>query len=119
MSGDGVPETLIEPSAELIGTEANDLTAPQVELRFDPQTRLVTLSATDEGSGIYRTLYTYDQQQFQTYVGPFTPIEGATEVSAMAEDLAGNYSAVATLELPEPDIPSLLPHTIYLPFVQQ
>jgi hypothetical protein len=56
---------------------------------------VVTLAASDEGSGVSQTLYRFNGGAWQQYGGPFTiDAEGATALEVYSTDLAGNTEAV-------------------------
>ena len=86
-----------------------ETTAPETVATTDPSTPngangwftsnvTVTLSASDNCSGVASTEYSLDGVTFQPYTGSFTiSTEGATTVSFRSTDLVGNVETLKTL----------------------
>lgn len=82
----------------------------------------VTLTATDDGSGVARTEYSYDTANWVNYKGPFTITEnGAKTIYARSVDNAGNKESAnsVTVTLNKPVTKSALPclGSLILPLV--
>jgi len=91
---DGVFETVVEPTINVTGTQARDLTPPQINVDFTVQNNIatVTINATDNETGIRRIRYTPDEREFY-YTGPFTiDLNESQLILVVAEDGAGNES---------------------------
>jgi len=54
---------------------------------------VVTLTATDNASGVSRTMYQVDNQQARSYTGPFTVSRKRHTVTFYSTDVAGNVEA--------------------------
>ena len=91
-------ESSIAPTVNLSGPNAKDFRSPVVVITFAQQgsTANVTLTATDDLSGVALVRYSLDGKHFPFYSAPFTidyspkPIT----VTAFADDNAGNRSGV-------------------------
>mgnify|MGYP000856866654 CR=1 FL=1 len=108
--GDGQQDETIPPTGDVGPIGASDLTDPVVTITLDGVTDEVgnyigvvvaSLSATDEGSGVAKLVYTLDENGLaQEYTGPF-PVNAdlVDTILAHAIDFAGNKGwAFADLE---------------------
>jgi hypothetical protein len=78
-----------------------DTTVPAVTGVLDPTTRSVTVTGTDEGSGLDRVEYAVDSRtDWQAYTGPVTVDEAKHVVHHRAVDVAGNVSVVRSTSVP-------------------
>ncbi|MCU1244650.1 MAG: hypothetical protein JWN02_560, partial [Acidobacteria bacterium] len=101
-NNDGVPETEVAPSAHVTGSNSVDVTPPTLALTESTgsgMSRVVTLSGSDDLSGVGQIRYSTDGQHFSVYATPFTAPWGAP-VSAFADDQAGNRSREVRPVLP-------------------
>ena len=101
--GDGTFDTVVEPTAHLTGSSAQDMDPPNVTVETTKQdgNHLVTVSAEDTGSGLKDVYYSLDGTTFQPYVSPvtITPSQ-ASYVYAFADDNAANRSSLVKRRLP-------------------
>lgn len=111
---DGVIDTIIEPSAVIIGDATRDISAPDVTINYDSTNNLVTIATQDDISGVGRVFYSLDSQNFESYLQPFILPSGVVAVYAQAEDKMGNQSPVMVQS-----IPSFPPNytTVLLPII--
>lgn len=79
-----------------------DGTAPVVAATFDDSRRRLTLSTTETGSGVASIEYRVDGGVWTLY-GSGATIAQAAIVEYRATDLAGNVSAVGSIDVPAPD----------------
>jgi len=81
----------------------SDSTPPAVSAAFDPATRLVTITATDEqgGSGLASAEYRVGSGAWSAYTAPFAVGDAAVTVEYRATDVTGNVSAVKSLDVPK------------------
>lgn len=94
--GDGVFETVITPAISVTGTAAQDMTPPTIAFseKLQGAKRLLTITATDSGSGVKAVRYSLDGRQFQLYTTPFVVDPAQTPaVYAFAEDVVANRSS--------------------------
>lgn len=110
-NGDGIFESMTEPSAVLNAEESGDVTAPTTTGSIiGPKlntgmwyvgTTTVSLTATDDNSGVLKMDYSLDGgRTWNIYVNPF-PVseEGTTTVSYFSIDRAGNNEMLKTLQI--------------------
>lgn len=103
--GDGTFETVVTPSANAIGTAALDTTSPDIAFSDEQQgtKMLVTISATDSGSGVKAVRYSLDGSHFQAYTAPVLIDPAQTSlVYAFADDNVGNRSGIVSHAVPRP-----------------
>lgn len=91
--GDGVFETTVNPTVDVIGADALDVQPPTITVsstQYSAAT-LVTLTATDSGSGMNGLYYSLNGIQFQPYAQPISLSPGqASTIYAFADDKAAN-----------------------------
>jgi pimeloyl-ACP methyl ester carboxylesterase len=101
-NGDGIFETVVNPTVSVTGLPAQDVEAPVLAANETFQNGLsqITLQATDAGTGVDRIMYSTNGTTYQLYTGPFalnptqTPI-----VYAFADDKVANRSGIFTYTL--------------------
>jgi hypothetical protein len=101
--GDGTFDTVVEPTARLTGSAAQDVDPPTVTIETTKQdgNHLITISAEDTGSGVKALYYSLDGTTFQPYVNSLTVTPNqASSVYAFADDNAGNRSSLVKRRLP-------------------
>ncbi|RIJ77417.1 glycoside hydrolase family 43 [Nakamurella silvestris] len=83
-----------------------DTTAPTVSAAFDAAGRAVTVTAADEngGSGVASVEYRIGAGAWTAYTAAFAVGDAAVTVEYRATDVAGNVSAVKSLEVPKKPI---------------
>lgn len=94
--GDGVFETVVQPTVSLTGAAAQDIDAPVLTITPEPQgaTQRVTINATDAGSGVKAIFYSLNGTSYQPYTAPLSLDATQTHtVYAYADDNAANRSA--------------------------
>jgi len=94
-----LPDSIIQPTSDLQGVQAQDVTPPIVQIEYAQAMNMVTITATDDNSQVQRVLYSLDGNNFTLYSEPFTIASGARAVHAQAQDKAGNWSSVTTIDL--------------------
>ncbi len=98
-NGDGLPETDIIPTISINGNNAKDQEPPVLD--YDLQTqgsgKLVTLSATDNHSGLRKIYYSFDGVQFFEYTNPI-PIKFGQNLYAFAEDNNRNRTGITQFD---------------------
>ncbi len=95
--GDGVFEKTLLPNASLNSLESSDTIPPQTNVSFSNQ--FLTLSATDENSGVLKTEYSTDEKNWHTYSTPFS-VNGI--VYYFSTDKAGNIESIKNVEILKP-----------------
>lgn len=108
-NGDGIFESVLEPTAAAIGESARDADAPVIAFTESGigASRLVSIGATDAMTGVKIIRYSLDGQRYYVYSGPIAVSAcNASRVYAVADDNVGNRSEVFTYELPNrpPDV---------------
>ncbi|MGI8641325.1 MAG: alpha/beta fold hydrolase [Pyrinomonadaceae bacterium] len=102
-NGDGTFDTPITPTVSVTGQAAQDTDAPVVtiaEVIQSPTSRRVTITATDDGSGVRSLFYSLNGTNFQPYVEPLNLNPAQTPVVyAFAEDNVANRSGLVTYNL--------------------
>lgn len=91
--GDGAFETTVTPTVDVIGVEAQDVEPPVITINATEQdsSTLITLTATDSGSGLSGLYYSLDGIHFQPYTQPFSLSPGeASAIYAFADDNVAN-----------------------------
>jgi len=102
-AGNGTFTTEVQPTSNVSGTSAQDVTPPVVSVSavMQPATVVVTIQASDSGSGVRDLYYSLDGTRFVPYVRPLAvnPYETPTVV-AFADDKAGNRSGAVKFPVP-------------------
>jgi hypothetical protein len=101
--GDGSYATVVAPTFTSAGAAAADVEPPTVAISAVPaggQDVVVTVTASDTGSGLGAVRYSLGGDVFQAYGGPFR-VDSAQFplVRAFADDVAGNRAPVVTQKL--------------------
>jgi pimeloyl-ACP methyl ester carboxylesterase len=98
--GDGFPDTFVNPTITVTGENAKDIEPPVVS--FDYQSngagKIVTLSATDNLSGVRKIYYSLDGQQFTEYTNPVSVGGSQNQVFVFAEDNNYNRTGIAPID---------------------
>jgi len=109
--GDGEFESEAEPSAVLNAEESADITKPITEIsttglqinngQWYAGDVSVSLTATDDNSGVLKTEYSLDGgQTWNIYSDPFPLVqEGTTTILYFSTDRAGNYESLQSKEI--------------------
>jgi hypothetical protein len=100
-NGDGSVDSSVTPSASVSGASLDAL-PPTVALSrvLQGSDALVTVSATDTGSGVAQLMYSLNGTQFQAYTGPVTvDTKSAPVFYAFADDNAANRSGTVAYSL--------------------
>lgn len=109
--GDGIFETIVNPTVSVAGTAAQDIDAPIVTINSATQgtSALITITSSDIGSGVKATYFSLNGTNFQSYTAPFTvnPYQ-APAIYAFADDNVGNRSGLVTYRLINPGVPVLV-----------
>jgi hypothetical protein len=98
--GDGIYESIAAATVDVSGLEARDITPPVVKFseRRVGAKRKITITATDQGSGVKVIYYSLDNKKYQPYVGALLLESGSTPlVYAFADDRVGNRSPISSL----------------------
>ena len=99
---DGTFDTQVDPTINIIGTDAQDITPPVVTVNETVQgaTSQITLEATDEGTGVQKIMYSLDGTTFQQYSTALSlnPTQTPT-IYAFADDNVANRSGLVTYNL--------------------
>ncbi len=96
--GNGTFETIVKPQFRVTGQAAKDITEPTIDIRsvISGTTATVTITATDNETGVKNLRYQTDDSEIKPYSGPFQiDISRPRAVLAVADDLAGNRKTVA------------------------
>ncbi len=100
---DGFPETAINPTITVSGVLAKDITQPILSYGFQQQgtEQLLTLTSTDNESGLRQIRYSTDGQHFYPYTNPvlINPAQ-FQRVYAFAEDNNRNKTGISTINVP-------------------
>jgi hypothetical protein len=97
--GDGVSDATVSPTSVLSGNQANDVIPPITTATVNGTT--VTLSATDDNSGVLNTSYSIDGTNWNIYKEPFQAAAGTT-VQFLSMDKAGNVEDVKQIVVSKP-----------------
>jgi pimeloyl-ACP methyl ester carboxylesterase len=103
--GDGTFESTVAPTASASGAAAQDTEPPQLAASQTPHgsSAILTLSATDVGSGVKAIYYSTDGSNFLPYTGALTfAAPGKRVVYAFADDNVANRSQLLTVKVPFP-----------------
>jgi photosystem II stability/assembly factor-like uncharacterized protein/pimeloyl-ACP methyl ester carboxylesterase len=96
--GSNFSET-VNPTVSVSGSAAQDTEPPTVSVSGSPQQNnvLVTIAATDSGSGVKSISYSFDGKTYQPYTGPLTvdPAQNPV-VYTFADDNVANRSGLVT-----------------------
>jgi pimeloyl-ACP methyl ester carboxylesterase len=97
---DGIPETPVEQTVSVTGETAKDLEAPVVSFDYQTQAagKLVTLSATDNLSGVRKIYYSLNGQQFNEYIEPVA-VNAGQNLSVFAEDNNRNRTGIGQIDV--------------------
>lgn len=91
--GDGIFESTLAPTYSVTGDAAKDITPPIVRINTDisGNTATVTITATDEETGVKYIKYRTSSGRYQLYTVPFTVnLNQVGMIYALAEDNVGN-----------------------------
>jgi pimeloyl-ACP methyl ester carboxylesterase len=106
---DGTFESMIVPTATAVGASALDIEPPVIRFKekFQSGSRLITITAADNQSGVKSIRYSLDGHKYQMYSGPFNV--DACDVRtlyAFADDNGGNRSGLLAYNLEDlpPDV---------------
>ena len=100
--GDGDFESIVQPTAEVTGDAAKDITPPNIlmEAREQVSKSIITLSADDSESGVKNIYYSLDGMSYQVYTEPFAVDPGQHPVIyAFADDNVANRSRIFGFKL--------------------
>jgi hypothetical protein len=99
--GDGTFDTSVNPTASVTGTAAQDSDPPSIAFNEVVQSNsLITITATDNGTGVKSIFYSLDGKNYQSYATALTLNPTQTPiVYAFADDNVGNRSGVSTFQL--------------------
>ena len=101
-NGDGAPETVLPPTIELTGPEAQDTQPPTVDahITIGAGGVEVELTAIDNESGVGTIFYSLNGTEFQPYSAPFVVSPLQTDaIYAFADDNAANRSGLFSFPL--------------------
>jgi pimeloyl-ACP methyl ester carboxylesterase len=101
--GDGTFDTVVEPTARLAGSPAQDMNPPtlNIDMTKNGENQIITITAEDTNAGLKGIYYSLDGTTFQAYTNPFTVTPSqASYVYAFADDNAGNRSSMVKRRLP-------------------
>jgi hypothetical protein len=105
--GDGTTDSVVAASSQLTAAQALDTTAPITTAAIAPGTSsadvVVTLTATDDNSGVLNTKYSTDDTTWNIYNVPFAVATGAT-VYFLSMDKAGNVESIKQVTVSEDGI---------------
>ena len=99
----GTYDTVVQPTATLTGTDAQDVTPPDVTFSAEvlQSSTSITLGAQDSGSGVKDIHYSLDGLNFQTYTEPLSLNPSQTpKIYVFADDNALNRSNLQTFTVP-------------------
>jgi len=98
--GDGEVDSPIEPTVDVTGTDALDVTAPVLTVTAigSGDDRRYAVSAADDGAGAV-DVKVATGEEFSTYDGPFRAATGARTLRAFATDSSGNRSPMTEIPL--------------------
>lgn len=94
-NGDGVFETVVQPTAHLSGTAALDMTPPTIQVNELTQpVRQLVVNATDTETGVRQVMYSFDGKHYEKYLAPIPlSLAQAGVLYVLADDNAANRSA--------------------------
>ncbi len=94
-NGDGVFETVVQPTAHLSGTAALDVTPPTIQINELTQpVRQLVINATDTETGVRQVRYSFDGKHYEKYLAPIPlSLTQAGTLYVLADDNAANRSA--------------------------
>lgn len=92
--GDGVFETVVQPTAHLSGTAALDMTPPTIQVNEVTQpVRQLVINATDTETGVRQVMYSFDGKHYEKYLAPIPlSLAQAGVLYVLADDNAANRS---------------------------
>jgi hypothetical protein len=87
-NGDDTPDTFVTPTLTVNGENAKDIEPPVISFDYQSQGtwKIVTLTATDNLSGVRKIYYSLDGQQFTAYTNPVSVGGSQNEIYVFAED---------------------------------
>lgn len=93
-NGDGVFETVVQPTAHLLGTAALDMTPPTIQVNELTQpVRQLVINATDTETGVRQVMYSFDGKHYEKYLAPIPlSLAQAGVLYVLADDNAANRS---------------------------
>jgi hypothetical protein len=96
---DGSLDKKLVPTALLTGKPARDLRPPKLKIEQVVQDgrNLISIAATDRGTGTEVIVYSTDGTHFKVYRGPFSVSADVEKIYAFADDAAGNRSKLFVL----------------------
>lgn len=91
---DGKVDTRVKPTADMQDALARDNRPPALKFSYASEGNgyRVTLTASDNASGVARVAYSLDGRHFQAYTGPFTVNASVKLIYAFSDDAAANRS---------------------------
>ncbi len=101
-NGDGTFDTLVNPTINVTGTQAQDIEAPLLFVNETVQggSSRIDLEATDTGTGVQRIMYSLNGTTFQQYTTPLTLNPAVTPtIYAYADDNVFNRTGLVTHNL--------------------
>jgi pimeloyl-ACP methyl ester carboxylesterase len=100
-NGDGTFDTTVNPTVSVTGPAAQDVEPPTIAFSETVQSNsLITITATDTGSGVKSVFYSLDGKNYQVYAGTLNVNPAQTPiVYAFADDNVGNRSGLSTFQL--------------------
>jgi hypothetical protein len=115
--GDGTFDTIVTPTASVIGSAATDVTAPRVTVTSAPQQVkvLVTIAAQDSESGVRAIYYSLDGSSYQPYTEPVLVNPAETSILyAFADDNTANRSATVAYSVPAVTLSAVGPAQVWI-----
>jgi len=100
--GDGTYEMSVQPTVDVSGAAARDITGPAVNFaeRLVHAKCTVTITARDSGSGVKAIYYSLDGKKYQAYLRPLIlDVASTTVVYAFADDRVANRSSISSYKL--------------------
>jgi hypothetical protein len=97
--GDGIYETAVEPTIDVSGPAARDITPPVLSFaeRLMHGRLRITIGATDRGSGVEAIYYSLDNKKYERYTQPLVlDMRSDAVVYAFADDRLANRSSVVS-----------------------
>jgi pimeloyl-ACP methyl ester carboxylesterase len=100
-NGDDTPDTFVTPTLTVNGENAKDIEPPVISFDYQSQGtwKIVTLTATDNLSGVRKIYYSLDGQQFTAYTNPVSVGGSQNEIYVFAEDNNYNRTGIAPIDI--------------------
>ncbi len=100
-NGDSIPDTYINSTFSINGTNAADIESPVISFDYQLQgsNKVVTLTATDNLSGVRKIYYSLDGQQFSEYAVAVSVSQNLDKIYVFAEDNNYNRTGIAALDI--------------------